>query len=94
MSTSYIYGVDAQGEVGCFGDNKEEAFLKAMLSTGQTVPIRGGKIMVSIQSSMREAFMPTLKKLSVRPGSKSEQVSGCSCMPDPAVLFSIAGDGL
>jgi len=57
--------MSSTGEVGCFGDNKEEAFLKAMLSTGQTVPIRGGKIMVSIQSSMREAFMPTLKKLSV-----------------------------
>jgi hypothetical protein len=46
------------------GKNKEEAFLKAMLSTGQTVPTAGGKILVSIQSQMRASFMSTLKKLS------------------------------
>ena len=57
--------MSSTGEVGCFGANKEEAFLKAMLSTGATIPTKGGKILVSIQKEMRESFMPTLKKLSV-----------------------------
>ena len=57
--------MSSTGEVGCFGADKEEAFLKAMLSTGATIPTKGGKILVSIQSTMRDSFMPTLKKLSV-----------------------------
>jgi len=57
--------MSSTGEVGCFGANKEEAFLKAMLSTGATIPTAGSKILVSIQSKMRDSFVPTLKKLSV-----------------------------
>ena len=57
--------MSSTGEVGCFGVHKEEAFLKAMLSTGATAPVVGSKILVSIESSLREEFTPTLRKLSV-----------------------------
>jgi carbamoylphosphate synthase large subunit len=43
--------MSSTGEVGCFGKTKEEAFLKAMLSTGQTVPIVGGKILGEIPAA-------------------------------------------
>ena len=57
--------MSSTGEVGCFGVHKEEAFLKAMLSTGATAPVVGSKILVSIESSLREEFTPTLRKLSI-----------------------------
>lgn len=57
--------MSSTGEVGCFGRDKEEAFLKSMLSTGQRVPLPGKKLLVSIQSKLYDDFKPTLVKLSV-----------------------------
>ena len=49
--------------------------------------------MVSIQSSMREAFMPTLKKLSVRPGFKLVVAAAClirpSCFPSQVMGYEL-----
>merc|ERR1712087_412263 len=38
------------GEVACFGANKEEAFLKSLLSTGFKMPKKN--ILLSVQSSL------------------------------------------
>merc|ERR1712161_106896 len=47
-----VLGVEmaSTGEVACFGKNKEEAFLKALLSTGFKMPKK--KILLSVQSSL------------------------------------------
>lgn len=47
-----ILGVEmaSTGEVACFGANKEEAFLKALLSTGFKMPKKN--ILLSVQSSL------------------------------------------
>jgi len=51
------------GEVACFGPNHHDAFLKAMMSTGMTLPQKN--ILVSIQERLRnERTLPTLQKLS------------------------------
>jgi carbamoyl-phosphate synthase (ammonia) len=55
--------MSSTGEVGCFGRDKEEAFLKAILSTTFKLPQR--KILVSIASELREPCWPTLQKLSI-----------------------------
>jgi len=49
-----VLGVEmaSTGEVACFGANKEEAFLKALLSTGFKMPKEGGNILLSVQSSL------------------------------------------
>lgn len=49
-----VLGVEmaSTGEVACFGANKEEAFLKALLSTGFKMPKKNGNILLSVQSSL------------------------------------------
>merc|ERR1719152_370769 len=50
------------GEVACFGPDKYDAFLKALLSTGMKLPRQN--ILVSIQERERnEKTLPTLQKL-------------------------------
>jgi len=36
------------GEVACFGENRYEAYLKAMISSGMHLPQPGAKIFLSI----------------------------------------------
>ncbi|CAB1117947.1 unnamed protein product [Ectocarpus sp. CCAP 1310/34] len=49
-----VLGVEmaSTGEVACFGVNKEEAFLKALLSTGFKLPAKN--ILLSVQESMHD----------------------------------------
>ena len=49
-----VLGVEmaSTGEVACFGANKEEAFLKALLSTGFKMPKKN--ILLSVQSSLQD----------------------------------------
>lgn len=50
------------GEVGCFGENLEEAFLKAMISTGFRIPKKS--IFLSIGSPEQKAmFLPSMQTL-------------------------------
>jgi carbamoyl-phosphate synthase (ammonia) len=49
------------GEVACFGPNKYDAFLKAMMSTGMKIPEQN--ILVSIQEQLRPEAVPALTKL-------------------------------
>ncbi len=49
------------GEVGCFGYDLAEAYLKAMLAVGTTLPKR--KILLTIGNYYKEAFLPYAKKL-------------------------------
>jgi carbamoyl-phosphate synthase (ammonia) len=55
-----VLGVEmaSTGEVACFGKNKEEAFLKALLSTNMKLPNHGGKrkILVSVQEDLQDEF--------------------------------------
>ncbi|KAL7747191.1 Carbamoyl-phosphate synthase [Sorochytrium milnesiophthora] len=59
-----ILGVEmaSTGEVACFGSNKYEAYLKALLSTGFKLPRKN--ILLSIGSFKEKAeFLPSIKKL-------------------------------
>lgn len=51
-----VLGVEmaSTGEVACFGATKEEAFLKALLSTGFKMPQK--KILVSVQGDLQDEF--------------------------------------
>ena len=51
-----VLGVEmaSTGEVACFGANKEEAFLKALLSTGFKMPKKN--ILLSVQSSLEDSM--------------------------------------
>jgi carbamoyl-phosphate synthase (ammonia) len=51
-----VLGVEmaSTGEVACFGANKEEAFLKALLATNFKMPKKD--IMVSVQSDLQDEF--------------------------------------
>lgn len=51
-----VLGVEmaSTGEVACFGENREEAFLKSLLSTGFKLPKKN--ILVSVQSSLQNDF--------------------------------------
>ena len=51
-----VLGVEmaSTGEVACFGANKEEAFLKAMLSTGFKLPTKS--ILISVQATLQDEF--------------------------------------
>jgi carbamoyl-phosphate synthase (ammonia) len=51
-----VLGVEmaSTGEVACFGANTEEAFLKAMLSTG--FKVQNKNILVSVQGSLQDEF--------------------------------------
>jgi carbamoyl-phosphate synthase (ammonia) len=50
------------GEVACYGDNKNEAFLKAMLATVSFEMPKNKRVLVSIQEKLREDFMPSIVK--------------------------------
>jgi carbamoyl-phosphate synthase (ammonia) len=51
-----VLGVEmaSTGEVACFGKTREEAFLKALLSTGFQMPKKN--ILVSVQASLQDDF--------------------------------------
>lgn len=54
--------MSSTGEVACFGDNRYEAYLKAMMSTGFQIPQKS--ILISI-GSFKVTFLKTLMKLSL-----------------------------
>ena len=58
-----VLGVEmaSTGEVACFGANREEAFLKAMLSTGFKMPEKN--ILVSVQESLTTDMTHSLWQL-------------------------------
>jgi len=59
-----VLGVEmaSTGEVACFGDSKYEAYLKALLSTGFTLPKKN--ILLSIGSYKEKVeFLPSVKRL-------------------------------
>jgi len=49
------------GEVACFGPNRYDAFLKALMSTGMKLP--RSKILVSMQEQLQAEAVPALQKL-------------------------------
>ncbi|CAG0895230.1 unnamed protein product [Cyprideis torosa] len=59
-----VLGVDmsSTGEVGCIGDNAEEALLKAMLSVGYRIPEKGILLSAGDLES-KVSFLSTLKNL-------------------------------
>lgn len=58
-----VLGVEmtSTGEVACFGENRYEAYLKAMLSTGFKIPKKN--ILLSIGSYKVPAFVPHCKNM-------------------------------
>lgn len=58
-----VLGVEmtSTGEVACFGEDRYEAYLKAMLSTGFKIPKKN--ILLSIGSYKVPAFVPHFKNL-------------------------------
>merc|ERR1719324_1448866 len=58
-----ILGVEmaSTGEVACFGANKHEAFLKALLSTGFKMPEKS--ILVSVQDSLQDEMVHSVHSL-------------------------------
>lgn len=63
-----MLGVDmsSTGEVGCIGDNLDEALLKSILSVGNTIPEK--KILLSTGDSLQKADMLTACKLLAEKG--------------------------
>ena len=54
--------MSSTGEVGCFGENRHEAYLKAMLSTGFRVPKRN--ILLSVGSyKHKKEILPSIRTL-------------------------------
>ena len=51
------------GEVACYGSNKEEAFLKALLSTDAKFEMKNKSVLVSIQDKLQKDFLPSARKL-------------------------------
>lgn len=58
-----LLGVEmaSTGEVACFGENKHEALLKAMLSTNMKLPSKN--VIISLQDSFAPIFLESAKKL-------------------------------
>ncbi len=55
--------MSSTGEVACFGDTMEEAFLKSMISIGFSLPEKGTKILVTLGTIKDKAnFLPIAKK--------------------------------
>lgn len=50
LGADVMLGVEmaSTGEVACFGENRYEAYLKAMISSGMQLPQSGAKIFLSI----------------------------------------------
>eukprot|EP00916_Digyalum_oweni_P014881 GHVL01024337.1.p1 GENE.GHVL01024337.1~~GHVL01024337.1.p1 ORF type:complete len:1533 (+),score=264.32 GHVL01024337.1:462-4601(+) len=59
-----IVGVEMRstGEVACFGTNKFEAFIKAFMAAGWTIPVNK-KMLLSVRESSRDDFAPKLRTL-------------------------------
>lgn len=54
--------MSSTGEVACFGENRHEAYLKALLSTGFKIPKRN--ILVSVGSSHhKHEVLPSIRML-------------------------------
>jgi carbamoyl-phosphate synthase (ammonia) len=51
------------GEVACYGATKEEAFLKALLSTDAKFEMKKRSVLVSIQDKLQDDFLPSARKL-------------------------------
>lgn len=60
-----VLGVEmtSTGEVACFGENRYEAYLKAMLSTGFKIPKKN--ILLSIGSYKVPAFVSEDRKIRI-----------------------------
>lgn len=60
-----VLGVEmtSTGEVACFGENRYEAYLKAMLSTGFKIPKKN--ILLSIGSYKVSAFVGDYRKIRI-----------------------------
>lgn len=57
--------MSSTGEVACFGDSVEEAFLKSLISVGFTLPDPKSKILVTLGKTKDKAdFLPTAKLFS------------------------------
>ncbi|MDH5481546.1 MAG: carbamoyl-phosphate synthase (glutamine-hydrolyzing) large subunit [Candidatus Bathyarchaeota archaeon] len=58
-----ITGVEmvSTGEVACFGESFEEAFLKALMASGQNIPERGDSILITVGGS-KECIIAIARK--------------------------------
>jgi carbamoyl-phosphate synthase (ammonia) len=56
------------GEVACYGATKEEAFLKALLSTDAKFAMENKSVLLSIQDQLQPDFLPSAKKLEAQLG--------------------------
>ena len=62
----FALGVEmaSTGEVACFGENRYEAYLKALISTGFKIPKKDGKILLSIGSFKHKTeLLPSVRML-------------------------------
>ena len=71
-----MLGVDmsSTGEVGCIGDNLDEALLKSILSVGNTIPAK--KILLSTGDPLQKADMLTACRLLAEKGYELYATSG------------------
>ena len=51
------------GEVACYGATKEEAFLKALISTDSKFSMEKKSVLVSMQNHLQSDFLPSARKL-------------------------------
>ncbi len=60
-----VTGVEmvSTGEVACFGNNFEEAFLKAIIAGGMKIPKQGESILLSVSGDKKGRIIETAKKL-------------------------------
>ena len=73
-----VPGVDmaSTGEVGCIGDNFDEALLKAMISVGHVIPEKGSAVLVSSGDAVQKAMMLRACSILVENGYKIFATSG------------------
>lgn len=59
-----VTGVEmvSTGEVACFGESFEDAFLKALVASGQNIPKKGDSILITVGGN-KECAVPIAKKL-------------------------------
>ena len=55
--------MSSTGEVACFGEDKEEAFLKALMATDASFAMQNRSVLVSMQDKLQKDFLPSAKKL-------------------------------
>merc|ERR1711871_356161 len=55
--------MSSTGEVACFGKDKEEAFLKALMATDASFEMQNRSVLVSMQDKLQKDFLPSAKKL-------------------------------